>query len=122
MRREFSCSLWPKFRGLVAGYGVRLFNFGDFGDDYLFDRVVDPEVENELFRDEMENLATGGVSRSKIRDQKRIGDQLVGAVQKFSLTTFAEKDEELFGRGGEDRFIAQAISHGDGALLTPPES
>ena len=101
---------------------MRLFNFGDFGDDYLFDRVVDPEVENELFRDEMENLATGGVSRSKIRDQKRIGDQLVGAVQKFSLTTFAEKDEELFGRGGEDRFIAQAISHGDGALLTPPES
>lgn len=54
----------------------------------------------------MENLATGGVSCSKIGDQKRIGDQLVGAVQKFSLTTFAEKDEELYGRGGEDRFIA----------------
>jgi hypothetical protein len=45
---------------------VRLFNFGDFGDDYLFDRVVDPEVENELFRDEMENLATGGVSAGRM--------------------------------------------------------
>lgn len=89
---------------ISGGFGS--LNFGDFGDDYLFDGVVDPEVEDEFFRDEMENLATGGVSCSKIRDQKRIGDQLVGAVQKFSLSTFAEKDEELYGRGGEDRFIA----------------
>ena len=70
----------------------------------------------------MENFATGGVGRSKIRDQKRIGDQLVDAVQKFFLTTFAEKDEELYGRGGEDCFLAQAISRGDGALPTPPKS
>lgn len=86
-----------------------LFDGGDFGDDHLFDGMVDPEIEDELLCDEVENLAAGRIGGPKIRDQKRIGSQLVGAVQKFSLTTFAEVDEKIYGRGGEDRFIARRL-------------
>ena len=96
-----------------------LFDVGDFGDDDLFGGVVYPKVEDELLRDEVENLASGGVCCPEIGGQKRIGGQLLGAVQKFSLTTFAEVDEEFYSWGGKDHFITQAISHGDGALPTP---
>jgi hypothetical protein len=79
------------------GLDGRLLNVGDFGDDHLLDGVIDPEIEDEFLRDEMENLATGGIRCPEIGDQKRIGSQFVGAVQKFSLTTFAEADEEFDG-------------------------
>ncbi len=41
----------------------------------------------------MENFATGGVGGSKIRDQKRIGDEFVRPFQEFSLTAFVAPGE-----------------------------
>jgi len=58
----------------------QLFDVRDFDDDDLFDGMVDPEVEDELLRDEVENFAARCVGRPEIRDQKRIGGELVGAV------------------------------------------